>query len=367
MTCSLATGMVPFSKNYGADAGSFMCTTKHTFINVQFFSSEDACSPHNGCSRRNVSEPCRSRCHSENTPSPRTPVTTPKECDAATPETCDSPVGAHRDASCTTGPADGVETDAGPCDMAWGDITTVMMRNLPNKYTQRMLVTEIAKAGFESTFNFLYVPIDHQTQANRGYAFINFLDAGTAWDFKMAYDQRKMKRFNSNKLVTVTPAAMQGYDANREHYADSRVARSYVASRPLFIRESGQGAPERRASDPTSSRRKSSRGRHGKGARQDPPEAATHSVPAPAPTPSSMATPALALAPLLSTAPVQPVPVPTSPGQKNVLAQRFCTQCASPVVPTYKFCPCCGESLDLAQRTIAGVAEEYSMSLLTGG
>ena len=41
----------------------------------------------------------------------------------------------------------------------WAAVTTVMMRNLPNKYTQHMLLMEVNSCGFFGTFDFLYLPI----------------------------------------------------------------------------------------------------------------------------------------------------------------------------------------------------------------
>jgi len=122
----------------------------------------------------------------------------------------------------------------------WENTTTVMMRNLPNKYTQRMLLTEINQVGFLGTFDFLYLPIDPETSANRGYAFLNFIDPSFAWMFKMSYEGRKMNRFNSSKVVSVMPATLQGFEANYTHYSTARVSRGDPAARPLFIRETTQ-------------------------------------------------------------------------------------------------------------------------------
>jgi len=125
----------------------------------------------------------------------------------------------------------------------WAGTTTVMMRNLPNKYTQRMLLMEINHTGFLGTFDFLYLPIDPETNANRGYSFLNFIDPGFAWMFKMSYEGRKMNRFNSNKVVSVVPATLQGFEANYAHYAAARVNRGDPAARPLFLREPKQPLP----------------------------------------------------------------------------------------------------------------------------
>eukprot|EP00913_Durusdinium_trenchii_P008493 g7975.t1 len=58
----------------------------------------------------------------------------------------------------------------------WETVTTVMMRNLPNKYTQQMLLGELRDAGFhmQEDFDFFYLPMDHSNCANLGYCFINF-------------------------------------------------------------------------------------------------------------------------------------------------------------------------------------------------
>lgn len=120
----------------------------------------------------------------------------------------------------------------------WAEVSTIMMRNLPNKYTQHMLQEELHETGLMGTFDFLYLPIDPETNANRGYAFINFIDPGFAWMLKMAYEGRKMKNFNSDKVVSVAPAALQGFEANYAHYSSARVSRGDPAARPLFLRES---------------------------------------------------------------------------------------------------------------------------------
>lgn len=145
----------------------------------------------------------------------------------------------------------GPGSDVGVPPAEWAATTTVMMRNLPNKYTQHMLLEELNEAGFLGTFDFFYLPIDPETVANRGYAFINFTSPTFAWMLRVAYEGRKMSRFNSDKVVSVAPAALQGFEANYAHYSTARVNRGDPSARPLFLRESTslrskQGANRRR-------------------------------------------------------------------------------------------------------------------------
>jgi len=116
------------------------------------------------------------------------------------------------------------------------DVFTVMMRNIPNKYTQRMLIDEVNEAGFDGAYDFLYLPIDKESGANKGYAFLNFIRPDLAYAFKLAYDGKQMAQFKSNKIVSVAPATIQGFDANYEHFSRTRVNYGDMESRPLFLK-----------------------------------------------------------------------------------------------------------------------------------
>ena len=51
--------------------------------------------------------------------------------------------------------------------------TTVMVKNIPNKYTQRNLL-DLIDTTYAGAYDFFYLPIDFKNKCNLGYAFINF-------------------------------------------------------------------------------------------------------------------------------------------------------------------------------------------------
>jgi hypothetical protein len=119
---------------------------------------------------------------------------------------------------------------------AWTGVYTVMMRNLPNKFTKDLLLQSIDKAGFLQTYDFVYLPIDHETGANRGYAFINFYSPGLAFMFKNHFDGWKFCSFDSNKVVSVVAATLQGFDANYARYYKAPSRQAEPGAQPVFLR-----------------------------------------------------------------------------------------------------------------------------------
>jgi hypothetical protein len=226
----------------------------------------------------------------------------------------------------------------------WENTMTVMMRNLPNKYTQRMLLKEINQAGFAGAYDFMYLPIDPDTNANRGYACMNFIDPRIAWMHKVAYEGQQMQCFNSHKVVSVMPATLQGFEANYAHYSSARVNRGDPAARPLFLRE-----------PPTLLRGSSKLDNKTRGSRRrnDPNNIETALVPRPAsvspmpqpqppwPDHGGYQGPRSDLAP-----PVIPPQAEAGLGQKMVA--KFCPQCGGSIQSNFQFCPNCGSDMSLS-------------------
>jgi hypothetical protein len=54
-----------------------------------------------------------------------------------------------------------------------GELTTIMLRNVPSGYTRTMLLELIDGLGFQGRYDFVYLPMDFRNGVNLGYAFVN--------------------------------------------------------------------------------------------------------------------------------------------------------------------------------------------------
>jgi len=104
-----------------------------------------------------------------------------------------------------------------------GAATTMMLRNIPNKYTQITLLEEIDAKGFAGLYNFFYLPMDVHNRSNVGYAFINFNAPSSAQSFFKAFSEHHFTRFPSRKVSSVCAAHVQGLDENLRHFENRAV------------------------------------------------------------------------------------------------------------------------------------------------
>jgi len=77
--------------------------------------------------------------------------------------------------------------------------TTVMIKNIPNKYDMKQMLKEINERH-KDRFDFFYLPIDYGNHCNVGYAFINFLHAAFILDFYRDYNGKGWPNYNSEKI-----------------------------------------------------------------------------------------------------------------------------------------------------------------------
>ena len=113
--------------------------------------------------------------------------------------------------------------------------TTCMLRNIPNKYTQAMLIDYVNESHY-GLYDFLYLRMDFKNKCNVGYAFINFIDARTVICFSKRVKGAKWQMFNTCKIADLTYANIQGIDALIRKFRNSSVMDAPLEYRPkLFI------------------------------------------------------------------------------------------------------------------------------------
>ncbi|KAI3456070.1 hypothetical protein Pfo_012733 [Paulownia fortunei] len=112
--------------------------------------------------------------------------------------------------------------------------TTLMIKNIPNKYTSKMLLATIDE-HHRGTYDFLYLPIDFKNKCNVGYAFINMLSPLNIIPFYEAFDGKKWEKFNSEKVASLAFARIQGKAALVAHFQNSSLMNEDKRCRPILF------------------------------------------------------------------------------------------------------------------------------------
>ncbi|KAL4570139.1 hypothetical protein LXL04_025790 [Taraxacum kok-saghyz] len=118
--------------------------------------------------------------------------------------------------------------------------TTVMIKNIPNKYSQKLLLNMLdnhcihcneqitdgdgGSSGDQSlsSYDFVYLPIDFMNKCNVGYGFVNMTSPEATWRLYKAFHHQNWEVFNSKKICEVSYARLQGVEALKEHFKNSR-------------------------------------------------------------------------------------------------------------------------------------------------
>eukprot|EP00002_Diphylleia_rotans_P008209 TRINITY_DN1795_c0_g1_i11.p1 TRINITY_DN1795_c0_g1~~TRINITY_DN1795_c0_g1_i11.p1 ORF type:complete len:647 (+),score=108.13 TRINITY_DN1795_c0_g1_i11:110-2050(+) len=145
--------------------------------------------------------------------------------------------------------------------------TTCMIRNIPNKYTQKMLLAKVDE-GHKGTYDFFYLPIDFKNKCNVGYAFINFINPRSISEFYRDFNNKRWEKFNSEKICEITYARIQGKAALVAHFQNSSLLSEDKKCRPILFHTEGPCAGEQE-SFPTSPTMRGLRGRQASFGRQD--------------------------------------------------------------------------------------------------
>ena len=93
--------------------------------------------------------------------------------------------------------------------------TTVMIRNIPIKYTDEILIEALNE--FNGKYDCLYMPYDYEKNGNKGYAFINFVNPLHILYFYEKFNGKKWVHFESNKICELNCAHFQGINEIQKH------------------------------------------------------------------------------------------------------------------------------------------------------
>ena len=93
--------------------------------------------------------------------------------------------------------------------------TTVMIRNIPIKYTDQILTNDLSE--FNGKYDCLYMPYDYEKNGNKGYAFINFVNPLHILYFYEKFNGKKWIHFESSKICELNCAHFQGINEIQKH------------------------------------------------------------------------------------------------------------------------------------------------------
>lgn len=105
------------------------------------------------------------------------------------------------------------------------EVTTLMLRNIPRKYTDEAVTLELQFRVGLGPIDFIYLPWDSARNLNNGHVFVNCVTPIAARALAERLEWQPWECGPSKKRVEVRAATAQGIAANLERYVESMHAR----------------------------------------------------------------------------------------------------------------------------------------------
>jgi hypothetical protein len=118
--------------------------------------------------------------------------------------------------------------------------TTVMVRNIPNKF-QAFELKRMLDAVCDGEYDFFYLRVDFVNHCNVGYAFVNFTHPYAIIRFHSAYSDMKWSVYGSEKTCITSYATIQGREALVERFRNSGVRVQWASFRPKIFHAKNVG------------------------------------------------------------------------------------------------------------------------------
>lgn len=119
--------------------------------------------------------------------------------------------------------------------------TTLMIKNIPNKYSSAMLLAAINEHN-QGTYDFIYLPLDFKNKCNMGYAFINMTDPQQIVQFHKSFHGKKWEKYHSGKVACLAYARIQGKSALIAHFQESSLMNEDKCCHPILFTTDGPNA-----------------------------------------------------------------------------------------------------------------------------
>ena len=114
--------------------------------------------------------------------------------------------------------------------------TTIMIRNIPNKYDANQLQAELNK-NHKDRYDFFYLPIDYGNRCNMGYAFINFTHPVFILELHEEIEGKGWNSYNSDKICQLCYGKWQGRAQLKNHFRNTKVFKTNNKSIKPVINE----------------------------------------------------------------------------------------------------------------------------------
>jgi len=101
-------------------------------------------------------------------------------------------------------------------------VTTLVVRNVPARYTKEMLMQEWPPNG---TYDFLYLPFNFKQKRTAGFVYVNCTSHEAAVNFYSQWHGKSLRDQGTSKRLTIGVAEAQGLEANLRHVAASNISR----------------------------------------------------------------------------------------------------------------------------------------------
>jgi hypothetical protein len=120
-----------------------------------------------------------------------------------------------------------------------------MMRNTPNNMTRDALVELLDAHGFGGCYDLVYLPMDFQTEAGLGYAFINLFTQDEAERILQYFEGFADWGVVSDKVCKMTWSDLDGLQGHVDRYRNSPVQHESVPDKfkPALFNKDGERVP----------------------------------------------------------------------------------------------------------------------------